>query len=677
MVPASELPLLRRAAPLNHSPGYQIRGSRQLSGSTRTSGGCGLASYSRTIGIFFNSGRMNSIKKMAAFTPKKRKLHPLNCDSLLSDIPSKKLILDFPENIFLPPNKKHIFQNSDKNEEKKHCFQQDHFTSSSHDISSFTTTKKNRLLSADPNSPFKSAVSTVSFYNKDKWYLNPLERKLIKESRATCLKMNKEDKPLPILMEKIQGKPVCSKKMNKKPKKSLTAKCQRSYKCIKPISRNSKNSRHNRVAYKPIVDKENNCYPAENNLNAPRVLSQKTKPHVTLQGGAAFFVSTKKSSLRKLSLENKSLLGPAGKNKSEMTEDSDVDTVCERKTFETRQAPKYLQELNIELLGTRSENEEKLIKDSSGGVVSSRECKLDENKHFPLEDTLNENKAASPESIVYSIFSVSSVNTKSSVAEENSSVGSSISTNFLKQTNTQKNARDINKEIKDQFIIDAGQKYFGATMCKSCGMIYTASNPEDELQHVQYHQRFLEGIKYTGWKKERVVAQFWDGKIVLVLPHDPNYAIRKVEDVQELVDNELGFQQVTPRCPNKTKTFLFISDEKKVVGCLIAEPIKQAFRILTEPSDSESPTSKECHRAWQCSNVPHPAVCGISRIWVFRLKRRKRIARRLVDTLRNCFMFGCFLSTDEIAFSDPTPDGKLFATKYCNTPNFLVYNFNT
>lgn len=102
----------------------------------------------------------------------------------------------------------------------------------------------------------------------------------------------------------------------------------------------------------------------------------------------------------------------------------------------------------------------------------------------------------------------------------------------------------------------------------------------------------------------------------------------------------------------------------------------QAFRVLSEPTGPETPSSKECQRAWQCSDVPEPAVCGISRIWVFRLKRRKRIARRLVDTLRNCFMFGCFLSTNEIAFSDPTPDGKLFATKYCNTPNFLVYNFN-
>lgn len=42
---------------------------------------------------------------------------------------------------------------------------------------------------------------------------------------------------------------------------------------------------------------------------------------------------------------------------------------------------------------------------------------------------------------------------------------------------------------------------------------------------------------------------------------------------------------------------------------------------------------------------------------------------------RNTFMYGSHLTKEEIAFSDPTPDGKLFATKYCSTPTFLVYNF--
>ncbi|KAK1343005.1 hypothetical protein QTO34_015774 [Cnephaeus nilssonii] len=518
------------------------------------------------------------------------------------------------------------------------------------------THRQQSLASSTKSFPKDSALQVVSFPFEENKTLQPFSRRLLRNNR---------------LPSASQGSPFksCVKKQllqedEEKTTKSLTAKCQPSYKCNKPVSKNSKNSKQNRVAYKPIVEKENSCYSAENNLNAPRVLSQKVKPQVTLQGGAAFFVRKKS------------------------------------KSFETRQVPKCLllqKELNIELLGIRNKNEEKLIKKiltvktrqrPSARILAAvgslgRACGDWAKTSSPTSPEGSQIargcRPVSSESIVYPIFSASSVNTKRSLVGEQSSVASITPTNFLKQTNTQKsiNARDANKETKIQLVIDAGQKHFGAIMCKACGMIYTASNPEDELQHVQHHHRFLEGIKYTGWKRERVVAEFWDGKIVLVLPHDPSYAIKKVEEVQELVDNELGFQQVVPKCPNKTKTFLFISDEKRVVGCLIAEPIQQAFRVLSEPTSPESPGSKECHRAWRCSNVPVPAVCGISRIWVFRFKRRKRIARRLVDTLRNRFMFGCFLSTNEIAFSDPTPDGKLFAAKYCNTPNFLVYNFNS
>lgn len=56
---------------------------------------------------------------------------------------------------------------------------------------------------------------------------------------------------------------------------------------------------------------------------------------------------------------------------------------------------------------------------------------------------------------------------------------------------------DMLRRLPPPQLQDAGQKHFGATMCKSCGMIYTASNPEDELQHVQHHHRFLEGVKYA------------------------------------------------------------------------------------------------------------------------------------------------------------------------------------
>ena len=43
--------------------------------------------------------------------------------------------------------------------------------------------------------------------------------------------------------------------------------------------------------------------------------------------------------------------------------------------------------------------------------------------------------------------------------------------------------------------------------------------------------------------------------------------------------------------------------------------------------------------------------------------------------IRNNFIYGSCLGKDELAFSDPTPDGKLFATRYFGTSRFLVYNF--
>uniref|UniRef100_A0A4W6DEI3 Establishment of sister chromatid cohesion N-acetyltransferase 2 n=1 Tax=Lates calcarifer TaxID=8187 RepID=A0A4W6DEI3_LATCA len=214
------------------------------------------------------------------------------------------------------------------------------------------------------------------------------------------------------------------------------------------------------------------------------------------------------------------------------------------------------------------------------------------------------------------------------------------------------------KQDCDQLIIDAGQKQFGATTCSSCGMVYSADNPEDNFQHTQFHQRFLDSIKFVGWKKERVVAEFWDGKILLVMPDDPKYAIKKV------------WLYSVPTCSS--------TQSGMVVGCLVAEPIRQAYRVLEQPDRQKDMTKDdfmERHRAWCCSTVPEQALCGISRIWVFSLARRQGIATRMLDTVRSTFMYGSHLTKEEIAFSDPTPDGKLFATKYSNTPAFLVYNF--
>ncbi|KAJ7338734.1 hypothetical protein JRQ81_012636 [Phrynocephalus forsythii] len=234
------------------------------------------------------------------------------------------------------------------------------------------------------------------------------------------------------------------------------------------------------------------------------------------------------------------------------------------------------------------------------------------------------------------------------------------------------------KDSDKQLIIDAGQKRFGAISCSVCGMLYTAANPEDETQHLLFHNQFISAVKYVGWKKERILAEYPDGKIIMVLPDDPKYALKKVDEIREMVDNDLGFQQAPLTC-SRTKTLLFIANDKKVTGCLIAEHIQWGYRVIEEKvpdvgTENEKVTF-ERQKAWCCSTSPEPAICGISRIWVFSLMRRKKIASRMLECLRSNFIYGSYLSKEEMAFSDPTPDGKLFATQYFGTSQFLVYNF--
>ncbi|XP_063509552.1 N-acetyltransferase ESCO1 isoform X6 [Pongo pygmaeus] len=201
--------------------------------------------------------------------------------------------------------------------------------------------------------------------------------------------------------------------------------------------------------------------------------------------------------------------------------------------------------------------------------------------------------------------------------------------------------KEAEKTDEKQLIIDAGQKRFGAVSCNVCGMLYTASNPEDETQHLLFHNQFISAVKYV------------------------------VDEIREMVDNDLGFQQAPLMCYSRTKTLLFISNDKKVVGCLIAEHIQWGYRVIEEKlpvtRSEEEKVRFERQKAWCCSTLPEPAICGISRIWVFSMMRRKKIASRMIECLRSNFIYGSYLSKEEIAFSDPTPDGKLFATQYCGT----------
>jgi hypothetical protein len=64
----------------------------------------------------------------------------------------------------------------------------------------------------------------------------------------------------------------------------------------------------------------------------------------------------------------------------------------------------------------------------------------------------------------------------------------------------------------------------------------------------------------------------------------------------------------------------------------------QGYRVIEEAVPEGSEGEKvmfERQRAWCCSTDPEPALCGISRIWVFSMMRRTGIASRMIECLRS------------------------------------------
>lgn len=243
-----------------------------------------------------------------------------------------------------------------------------------------------------------------------------------------------------------------------------------------------------------------------------------------------------------------------------------------------------------------------------------------------------------------------------------------------------------------QMYLDLGQKKFGHITCSICGMVYTQAESDDEDSHRLFHERFLSGIRFSGWKNEHVLTRFLDGRIIVVLPTDHPSRVKKILEIKAIIDDQLGIPHEDIEPQNwDCKAFLFIANTKTVAGCLIAEEADKARRLLpSKAKTNRRKPSSQSNRTRQvkkystdavCSNLPDwcsdeefPVICGVSRVWVDARHRRNKIATRMMDCLLNNFLYGHVLEKSEIAFSAPTADGNAFANHYFQSASYLVYH---
>nr|XP_033339115.1 N-acetyltransferase ESCO1 [Megalopta genalis]XP_033339116.1 N-acetyltransferase ESCO1 [Megalopta genalis] len=275
-------------------------------------------------------------------------------------------------------------------------------------------------------------------------------------------------------------------------------------------------------------------------------------------------------------------------------------------------------------------------------------------ENIPLDN--NENNIEEKEPRYYPLFNRGSSSNKVYEDLSKKSVDNTKST-ISWQLSTKQNGND------NQYQLDVGQKNFGATQCTECGVVYQIGDPEDENAHLNYHNS-KKSLKFPGWKTERVIMEdpFTMSRVILVEPSDAKQYWNKIADVLAYVNRDLGLVDTKLSDYEHKKVYLYIRD-KSILGVLVAEHINTAHRMIPDLLELNC-----------CTAESTPAKCGINVVWTDMKHRRQGIASKMVDILRSQFYYGYIMSLDDIAFSIPTPSGKIFAEKYTKTRNFKVYN---
>ncbi|NXG70304.1 ESCO2 acetyltransferase, partial [Baryphthengus martii] len=486
---------------------------------------------------------------------------------------------------------------------------------------------------------YQPIVPVVAFYGKERSYLTPLERKELNQNCSWA----PGGENLPAASR--TGKLTVNWSRNVKPKPSKRATGSKPGKTAPKLVKKAKGE--------TPVGKENVNSLVKKKMDSPfRVLSMTVKPALKLPSGAAFFSAGKKSHSKKPAADTKPLqVLPKSQQENHQ---AGPQTAPKGNSVDKN---KLLEESGVLMSQPKGKETREGLTKQEGD--STREGKTSPRENGSSAGHFCPSQSAGTGNGVMSNFHLSKPISRPQATPDElpAAFGSSPPAKAPQASQKSKKTKELSKRSRDQMIIDAGQKHFGAVVCKSCGMIYTAASPEDEAQHIQHHERFLEGLRYVLSLKGRYCLCSWFG-----------WCFRwcfRCSFGWSLLSLEAKIRAGSPGRPLSLRFDT-------------SSPSPQAFRVLSEP-EAEPPSPErdilQQQRAWRCSAEPEPAVCGISRIWVLGPRRGKGIARRMVDVVRSTFTYGYFLSSQEIAFSDPTPDGKAFATKYCQTPNFLVYNF--
>ncbi|KAJ1924177.1 hypothetical protein IWQ60_005378 [Tieghemiomyces parasiticus] len=293
-----------------------------------------------------------------------------------------------------------------------------------------------------------------------------------------------------------------------------------------------------------------------------------------------------------------------------------------------------------------------------------------------------------------------------------------------------------------QLYLQFGQKDAGPFLCRDCGLSYQRGQTEDEMVHDKYHRSVVRGVKYPGYKSEVTISTFLpeqhvpeetnaklssDGsgllrlrstspkklfsalnplsrpvgggakgqsslaRVVVISDSSSAFEKNKAREVLEIANTELGSAPFNDDLWETCKVYLSVSANGYVMGCVVAERIREAYltRSSVSPSRRGSVNTADEHGSPKkrsttsiadlneanvfLSDHPVPSSCGISRVWVSPNFRRQGAASHMLEAVRLNFIYGLNIPPGHIAFSQPTALGAALARSFTKRDHFLVY----
>ncbi|KAJ2713751.1 hypothetical protein H4R19_002087 [Coemansia spiralis] len=243
---------------------------------------------------------------------------------------------------------------------------------------------------------------------------------------------------------------------------------------------------------------------------------------------------------------------------------------------------------------------------------------------------------------------------------------------------------------KTQAFLSFGQRPVAVEPCKECGMTYQRGRDDDEAMHKKFHR---------GWQQRQARVLAWDAgssspadehaaisvaypaRLAAAGPNgcrtaaaatircvgahsQPRREVQRALDILNHANDQLGACTLglAELAERQRRIFLYVSPQGRVEGCILAEAVAHAQRVAAAERATVA-----------CTEETVPAVCGISRIWVAPHARRSGVASQMIAAVRRLFVYGCRLRPEQLAFTQPTADGRALAERVFGRSDFLVY----